>query len=111
VLKYPECKTTSKDGKKSWVIRQIGVYQQYIPSTRKTVLLFLHCQPNSSGQKLVKSLLEDKHKCMSLQNDPIELHLVISSFYLQNWRDYMSFYEAELLQKVRANVLTSMSRY
>ncbi|KAH8744637.1 hypothetical protein BGZ57DRAFT_778841, partial [Hyaloscypha finlandica] len=99
VMKYPECKTASRDGSKSWVIRQIGVYQQYFKSTGKSVWMFLHCQPNSSGQKLVTSMLENKENCISLQKHLVELHLLIFSFYLQNWREYMSFYETELLEK------------
>jgi hypothetical protein len=98
VMKYPEFKTSSKG--KSWVIRQIGIYQQYLKSTGKSIWVFLHCEPDSSGQKLVTSVLEDGQKCLSLQKHPIEIHLLLISSYLQKWREYMSFYETELLQKV-----------
>jgi hypothetical protein len=98
VVKYPECKTSSKG--KSWVIRQIGIYQQYLKSTGKSVWVFLHCEPDSAGQRLVTSVLEDEQKCLSMQKHPIEIHLLLISLYLQKWREYMSFYETELLEKV-----------
>lgn len=98
IFKYPELKDEADE--KSWAIRQIGVYQQYSKTTKKSVWVFLHCQQGSRGQKLITELLEEPSGARSAHKHPAVLHLLLLSCYLYNWQKYMAFYEKELLTRV-----------
>ncbi|KAE9378266.1 hypothetical protein N431DRAFT_461799 [Stipitochalara longipes BDJ] len=102
VLKYPECKKKAASGTESWVIRQLGVYQQYDKSTSRSLWIFLHCRPNSVAQERLTIALNNPCAVKSLQHYPIVLHLFLSSCYLNNWRSYMTYYDMELLKKSNA---------
>jgi hypothetical protein len=100
VLKYPEVKPSLSDGSESWVICQIGVYQQYCKSTEKSIWIFLCCKSDSKAQQYVTQLLNDAEGTLSAQQYPIVLHVLLFSCYLYNWRSYMLCFETELLKKV-----------
>jgi hypothetical protein len=103
VLKYPEQKRPLSSGSESWVIRQIGVYQQRSAVTGKSVWILLHSNPKTPTVKYVAELMNDHNGLAAAQNYPEVLHLLLFSCYLNNWRNYMAFYEAELLEKVLRN--------
>jgi hypothetical protein len=103
VLKYPEQKRPLSSGSESWVIRQIGVYQQRTALTGKSVWILLHSNPRTPTVKYVTELLNDRNGLAAAQKYPEVLHLLLFSCYLNNWRNYMAFYEAELLEKVLQN--------
>jgi hypothetical protein len=111
ILKYPELKFVGKgeERKEMWVIRQVGVYQQYSKKTCKAVWLLLHCGPDTKAQSAVKELLTKTEQAQLAWKDPAVLHLALSACYLSKWRAYMSFFEFELIKKVR--IKTSAYRY
>jgi hypothetical protein len=100
ILKYPENKAPLSTGGEPWVIRQIGIYQKFNKLTGKSVWVLLCCQPDSPAYKLVKKVLEERLSSVSALRYPVVLHLTLVSCYLYNWRDYMLYYETELLKKV-----------
>jgi hypothetical protein len=100
ILKYPEQKRQISNRSETWVIRQVGVYQQHSKSTKKSVWILLHCNIKSLTVKHVTHLLNDDNGLEAAQVYPEVLHLLLLSCYINNWRDYMAFYEAELLEKV-----------
>lgn len=108
VLKYPENKKPLSSKSESWVIRQIGVYQQHSKATGKSIWILLHCNQNSATIEYITDLLKDLNGLEAAKKYPEVLHLLLLSCYINNWRDYMAFYESELLEKVAHHPLPKL---
>jgi hypothetical protein len=106
ILKYPGRETLMSVGGEPWVIRQIGVYQQYSKSTKKSIWMLLCCRPNSEVHQKITHLLQDIKEISFAFEHPVVLHLLLASSYLHNWQDYMGYYESELLKKVNTTFLS-----
>lgn len=99
IIKYPHPKI-NEDNEEMWVIRQMGVYQQYCKKTGKAVWVLLNCGPNTKAQLALKNMLSNPDQAKVAWKNPAVLHMVVSACYLSLWRRYMSGFENELLKEV-----------
>lgn len=81
----------SKHGnKRSWPVRQLGVFHRFNPKTKTSLWILLNPMPNSRVQQrlddsaLQQILLQDSYP------DLQQLHLLVISSYIHNWRWYIN---------------------
>ncbi|KAF8244930.1 hypothetical protein K440DRAFT_557560, partial [Wilcoxina mikolae CBS 423.85] len=72
-----------------WSIRRTGVYHRYCPDTQSNVFIFLHPKEQTKLQERIHSLCTQDESSMPWAN-PMRLHLLLLSSYLDNWRWYLS---------------------
>lgn len=102
IFKYPEEKDVSDDPKKDpWSIRQTGVYQRYEIKSQQSTWILLHPVKDSIAHTRLTTSLNSMSNCAELHRHPLQLHNFLISTYLRKWRDYMLYYEKQLLPLVR----------
>lgn len=92
-----------------WSERQIGVYHRFslAPNT-KDIMILLHPMLESKAQKRLDNMFsEGKYNGTSITN-PLRLHLLIFSIYMDNWRWYMDELGLACLRLVRKIVRSEM---
>lgn len=98
IFKYPEEKDVSDDPKKDpWSIRQTGVYQRYAIKSQQSTWILLHPVKDSIAHTRLTTSLNSMSNCAELHRHPLQLHNFLISTYLRKWRDYMLYYEKQLL--------------
>lgn len=70
-----------------WSIRQSGVYHRYSPKLNSNVWLLLHPLADSVAQRRLNDWYSRPHH--SLNINPLRIHILLLSSYLDNWRWYL----------------------
>lgn len=85
-----------------WSLRQTGVYHKYSGTTGTTTnptnrWILLHPMQGSTVSKRLASITSTGINC---NTDPLRLHLLITSSYIDNWRLYLHDMTREFLELV-----------
>ncbi|OCL04849.1 hypothetical protein AOQ84DRAFT_109095 [Glonium stellatum] len=98
IFRYPEEKDVSDDPKRDpWSIRQTGVYHRYDLKSQQSTWILLHPSKEPPAHTRLIACLKSVSICAELHRHPLQLHNFLISTYLRNWRDYMLYYEKQLL--------------
>lgn len=85
-----------------WSVRQTGVYHRFSttdPSNVENLWLLLHPMPNSKAQSRL-DVSADKLNVRDVSLDPLRLHVLIMSSYVDNWRWYLHDIKRDYLNLV-----------
>lgn len=91
----------------SWPIRQTGVFHRYNSKADTNLWIILHPMPQSKVQERLDELVIKQAASTSLCNDWHQLHLLIISSYMNNWRWYLN----DLSDEISETVSISRIRY
>jgi hypothetical protein len=80
----------SKHGnKKSWPVRQLGVFHRFNPKTKTSLWILLNPMPNSRVQQRLDDSVLQQNWLKDSYPDLQQLHLMVISSYIHNWRWYL----------------------
>jgi hypothetical protein len=74
-----------------WSVRQTGVYHRFSTADSpqaENLWLLLHPMPNSKAQTRM-AVAAEKLSVVEMARDPLRLHVLIMSSYVDNWRWYL----------------------
>ena len=75
----------------NWSTRQTIVYHQKTGEVNGTeIWIFLHPKPESVFHKRIMNGVSDVHKAWQLFSRPLNVHLLLLSCYIENWRWYLA---------------------
>ena len=92
-----------------WSIRQTGVYHRYSPLENSSVWLLLHPLANSIAQKRLNDCYSRPH--CGLNINPLRIHILLLSSYLDNWRWYLKDLGNTFLKIVSKVLLRFLCRF
>lgn len=98
-FKFPE-KNEKTTGVDPWSMRQMAVYYQHNRITRRNTWILLNPTRKSPAWKKLESDFPDgipAGTCQAKQND---VHRLLFSAYVGNWKPFLSCYEMEATQVV-----------
>jgi hypothetical protein len=86
-----------------WSLRQTGVYHKYTglgTSSATNLWFLLHPMPNSKVLKRLAKASSADIGTKDMETDPLRLHLLITSSYVDNWRLYLHDMTRQFLELV-----------
>jgi hypothetical protein len=89
----------------NWTERQVGVYHKF-GTDQKAVMIVLQTGYDNELEMRMKSVLAMEKNGAKAVADPMELHRMILSTYLDNWRHYLRDKGSYCRDKVSRHDLT-----
>jgi len=89
----------SRDPKKPWSLRQIGVYQQSQSSEGPSAWILVQ-PPEQLDQQLRSFITNNRRDNGNVQTRNTMLHLAVLSAILSNWDEYIDYSRKELINLV-----------
>lgn len=86
-LRYVELNNRGRSNR--WSERQVGVYHQLCNG--ENTLILLHATPNSRLQSRIMSAsdVQLENTCKQPRRGPVDIHILVFSTYLDEWRWYL----------------------
>lgn len=82
-----------------WSLRQVGIYQQADPQSKKSVWILL--QPSKHIYDRLQEILRNKAAEKDNSNQsPMILHILFLSSTVMNWRDFIESLRSEIMALV-----------
>jgi hypothetical protein len=94
-------------GKDGWSLRQTGVYHHYDPETKSNTCFLMHPRECSTAQHQISAQFDNAGNTTLCKNDPLDLHILLLSSYLENWQLYIN----ELTEEFKPLVCTIVRQF
>ena len=72
-----------------WSVRQTGVFHEIQSNHRDNCYILIHPMVNSTVQSRLNGLLTHPNTSQLFNQNPLMIHVLIFSSYLENWQPYM----------------------